>query len=92
MVSVLYKPMNRAEKRRFEREVDELVEKLFAIENNFMRDLFHPAYDDKDYQTLYAFHLEQYLIMAKWLKRYGKFKFTAPDLDYFHNEFKPREI
>jgi hypothetical protein len=87
--TILYRPINRADKRKFTFETDKVVEHLFPIDAEFLTELFvHP---DISYQSSYGRIQQKYRQVAQWLNRTGKFKYIKVDEDYFENEYKPLE-
>lgn len=86
---ILYRPVNRADKRKFTFETDKVVEKLFPIDAEFLTELFH--HPGTSYRESFNRLERQYRHAARFLNERNNFKYIKVDEDYFLNEYKPTE-
>ena len=87
---VKYKPINREEKRLFDREYEKVVKELLFIDFKFVAELFGDE-DWVSYQQLFTHYNAMYKEVATKLIRTTKLKFLEVNPDYFWQEYKPIE-
>lgn len=87
-----YKPRNREERRVMVFERDKIIDRLVEIEASFIIHLFSAEFDSYSYQVLYAFHLERYIEMVKWINKERTPKYCIVHENYFADMYKPMEV
>lgn len=86
--TIIFKPMNREEKRKFTFETDKVIRELFPIDAEFLTDLF---VRDRDYHEAFTERNTQYKNMVARLNHLNKWKFIKLPDTYFYEEYKPTE-
>ena len=86
--TIIVKPMNREEKRRFTFETDKVIRELFPIDAEFLTDLF---VRDRDYREAFTERNTQYKEEVAKLNKKNNWKFIKLPDTYFYEEYKPTE-
>lgn len=81
---VVVEPTNRAQIRKFEREVKKVQDTLLRIELSFIENFFNP---DSACEFFYYEHLFNSAVNR--LNKHGKLVFIMVDINYFHNNYNP---
>lgn len=86
--TIIVRPMNREEKRKFTFETDKVIKELFPIDAEFLTDLF---VRDRDYHEAFTERNTQYKEEVAKLNKLNKWKFIKLPDTYFYEEYKPIE-
>lgn len=86
-----FRPRNREERRMFYFEREKIIDRLIEIEASFILHLFRKEYDTIAYRTIYAFHLESYIAMVRWINKELTPKYCIIHEHYFEEMYKPME-
>lgn len=87
--TILYRPINRADKRMFTFETDSATELLFIIDAKFLAEMLHDP--TVSYNESFHKYERAYRKKAEWLNKHKMFKYIKVDEDYFYNEYYPKE-
>lgn len=85
-----YATTNRRAKRPAEKEYKRIVEIIYAIELNFVNDVFNSEHTDLSYNDVYDFYHKQYENNVMYIVTKLKPKFFALDRKAFSRKFRPQ--
>ena len=86
-------PVNREQKRLFLFETNDIIRRLYSIENEFIYYLFgeDSVIKDLEYMVVYNHFCERYEYTVDWINRVQKPKCVELRRDYFRNEYKSQK-
>lgn len=86
--TIVCKPINREQKRKFTFETNKVIEVLFEIDAAFITDIFVKG---RDYQEAFTDRNTSYKKMVEYLNKVNKWQYIKLPDDYFYNEYRPIE-
>jgi hypothetical protein len=89
MLKAKKEPLNRSERRSYNREKQRLENFLIEVEMYFNRDLFNEEFNHISYQDVYEHFLFLYKRRCDWVNTVKKPRWFKVREDYFKETFKP---
>lgn len=96
--------ISRSAKRLYAQESTKVIEDFEEINTQFLTLLFddenrwvltgepeHLPHFSYTYIELYNYHLESWISIYTWYKKFGRLQYCVIDEDWFANNYKPKE-